>query len=214
MTDEGERRRPSFEIGLLVVIVALVAGYAAFARERGRAKKEHVVCASNLQKIGLAAMQYADDKRFFPHLTKLSQLDGDHTSDTSALAMNLLVKFNYLSDPSVFVCPGSRDHAPALAPERVALTAATDLSYGWTRKGIAPNCQCLHMIAGDKARFVTEEDSTHRGSMRGNHADCMQVVMSDGRVERIKPDGDSINTRNIANTTMAAPSGFLGVLPD
>ena len=130
--------------------------------------------------------------------------------------MKLLVRFNYLTDPNVFVCPSSPDRAPALAPERVALTAATDLSYGWTRRGLTTNCQCRHIVAGDKARFVPEEDATHRGNMRGNHAECMNVVMSDAHTQRIPPEGDQITTKNIAvcQTSAAGVGGYLGVLPD
>jgi hypothetical protein len=211
MTDETRRRRPSFDIVLVALILALLGGYLALAKERARRKNSHKDCAENLGRIAMAAFQYADDKRFLPHMTRIPELDGDHTTDTAAQAMNLLVKYGYQTDPRVFVCPASRDRIPERAPEKIALTASVDLSYGWTRRGLTTNGG-LNLLAGDKSRFVPEEDGWHTGNMRGNHTDCMMAVFTDGHVTRIRPEGDGITTKNVASTRVGG--GYLGVLAD
>lgn len=210
------RAKPTFEVLAVLTILGLLGGYTVLARGKAKHRNADSQCRNNLGQIAMAALQYADDHRFFPHFTQISRLDGDHTSDTSARAMRVLVAKGYLDDPSVFICPASLDAAPALAPAHVILTAATDNSYGWTRRGLTTNSHCNNFLAGDKARLIEEKlDRPERaGNMHGNHRECMNVVSTDAHVQRIVPEGDQITTGNIANTTNSPPGGYLGVLND
>ncbi|HZV02630.1 MAG TPA: DUF1559 domain-containing protein, partial [Planctomycetota bacterium] len=200
-------------------------------------------CANNLKQIGLAAMTYADDKRFFPHRAVMSRLDPGATSNTAPRCLRALLCFGYLEDPQVFVCPSSPDHAGRFeAPDRRLfcwtsgspgavplgaspiydttgagdrpLTAMTDLSYGWTMKGLCGASMSTNLVAGDKARLVPGrgDDPEREGNMRGNHAQRLNAVCLDAHVVRITPEGDEVTTHNVAETTQGG--GYLGVLED
>jgi hypothetical protein len=115
-------------IGLVAVAVGLLVPVRALSQDRMSRNK----CANNLRQIALAAIQYSDDKRFFPHISKPSALDnGGSTlptgSDVSPRCLRSLVYFSYLDDPAVFCCPESDDQPHALS-ER----AKGDLRrFGW-----------------------------------------------------------------------------------
>jgi len=99
----------------------------------------------------------------------------------------------------------------------------TDLSYGWTKRGLTTNSQSMNLVAGDKARVVSGDDSAlatggagkHKDNSIGNHKDCMLVVCVDAHTQRLTPNADvGVNTANVAATTASPPGGFLGVLQD
>jgi hypothetical protein len=208
------RSRTIFEVALTVIIVSLMGAYAVVARRGARGSDARKTCLNNLRQIGAATIQYADDHRFAPHFTSYAKLDPGHTSDTATRAMEALASKGYLPDPKVFVCPASPDRPPERAPVRAVLTASTDLSYGWARRGLATNTRSLQYVAGDKARFIGDQldEPARAGNMRGNHDDCMYVATIDGSTQKIPVEGDLTTTFNIANTTY--PGGYLGVLQD
>ena len=112
----SSRKRGLTLIELVVVLVILVilTTLQVPVLRKARARACETVCGNNLKQIALAAMQYSDDKRFFPHIAKISVLDGDYTSTTSAQCLRSLVYFNYLDNPAAFVCPSSVDSAAPL----------------------------------------------------------------------------------------------------
>lgn len=102
------------DLAVLVATVSLVAAFQVPSYLRCRTASNRTICARNLKQIALAAMQYSDDKRFFPHIAKITELDGDHATATSARCLRSLVFFGYLDNPEDFVCPSSADETALL----------------------------------------------------------------------------------------------------
>ena len=94
-------------VALAVVGLGVLLLAPALLKTRGEANRTH--CGNNLKQIGLAALQYSDDKRWFPHVAAISSLDGGYDSNTAARCLRSLVHFNYLDNPESFVCPSGID---------------------------------------------------------------------------------------------------------
>src|ERR1700678_2061071 len=113
------RRDPGFTVIELIIVIgvlALVTTLLMPALVKTREKSTEPRCRTNLKQIALAAMQYADEKRFFPHRAKMSKLDGGFSTDTAARCMRALVYYNYDDKPESFVCPSSPDEWKPLEP--------------------------------------------------------------------------------------------------
>lgn len=187
-------------IGALVLIAGGIA-----VNNLGRAKKQRQLCANQLRQLGLGAIQYADDKRFYPHVRGLLELDGDiNTSDTPR-NMRALMWYGYVFEPEGLICPASNDRArPVEGPARESLrnwfwsgeysqasltrspyqnganptlSETTELSYGWTRKGMNTLVRSSALLAADRA--IREGGTT---SLAGNHEDGWNVLKADATV--------------------------------
>ncbi|MEZ0230230.1 MAG: hypothetical protein ACAI25_16530, partial [Planctomycetota bacterium] len=171
----------------------------------------------NLKNLGLAAIQYSDDKRFFPHSIAVSKLAGGIESDEAAFAARLLIRFDYAL-PEDFVCPATADDRAAEQPRLVPLLAATDISYGYTRRGLTTGSMSTNLVFADRSRRVPElaDMALRDGPLRGNHRSCMAAVHLDAHTVRITPTSNPVTTRTIAGTKPGPPreDGYLGVLPD
>ncbi|MEZ0230282.1 MAG: hypothetical protein ACAI25_16790 [Planctomycetota bacterium] len=245
-----ERGLSRVDIAIVVVVIGLLAFLLMPAfLVAGRHKQPLTRCSNNLRQIGLAAIQYCDEKRFFPHLGDVKVLDGGRRSDTATRAIRSLVYFNYHDSPEHFVCDQGTapdraekmteaakkdvrafrwrgaeglvtDPSPLVAPHAndLPLEQATDLSYGWTRRGYTVNTQSTNLLAGDKSRQLEDDapaaaKAAHVGNMVGNHKDYMVVVQVDGSTSLLRATGDGLTTRSVAAS--AGPNaGFLGVLGD
>lgn len=112
-----KRRFTLIELLVAVAVVALAATLLAFAykhshrRHHGRTK-----CPNNLRQLGLAAMQYADDKRFYPHFGRLRSLDGDISANHATKGYRALLWFGYHDNPEGWICPNSDDRYTPLQP--------------------------------------------------------------------------------------------------
>jgi len=215
------RTRGLTQVELIVfLLIALGAtSLAATARCHARERAGLPRCANNLKALGLACLEYSDDKRFFPHSARIVNLAGDAWSDEATFVADKLVAFGYVQDPKVFVCPSSLDEATGEAPRRTPLLASEDLSYGYTRHGLTTGSMSTNILFGDKARLVPElaEMPIRGGHMQGQHRGWIQVVHLDSSFARIGPEGDGITTHTIASIDTRGTfttSGFLGVLPD
>lgn len=114
---------------LLVVLAngALALLFVVPAQARLRGLAERTKCQGNLRQLGLAAIQYVDDKRFFPHVGPLLALDGDWETSDPSKALRALLWYGYLDSPEVLVCPASEDRPrPALQEGR------TDRRWFWS----------------------------------------------------------------------------------
>lgn len=96
--------------GLAVLLGALLMPALMKTKCGGHVSK----CSSNLRQLALAANAYAGDRRFYPHVSGLRELDGDWTTPDAPRTMVALVYFGYLdAHPETFVCRSSQDlHAP------------------------------------------------------------------------------------------------------
>lgn len=119
-------------VGILVLVgvigVGVMAALLLPALTKAKAKAYSTKCSNNLRQIGLGAIQYADDKRFYPH---------DPANPTGPGAIALMMAANYLDDPETFVCP----HAPQ-----------TPQGYdGFVLPKLSSNTPSTHPIAWDAA---------------------------------------------------------------
>lgn len=117
-------RRSLHPLELLVAIVTIGLSLALLlpARNLAAGKAARTKCAGGLRQLGIAAVSYADDKRFYPHVGSYRSYDGDWTSSDPAKAVRTLLWYGYTDSPESFVCPGSDDAWERLpATDRPAL---------------------------------------------------------------------------------------------
>ncbi|MCH7653638.1 MAG: glutamyl-tRNA reductase [Chloroflexi bacterium] len=96
--------------------VVVFAGFVALAGLflpvvlRGETERRNRArCANNLRQLGLAAIQYSDDKRFFPHVRKIRELDGGYDSNHTPKTMRSLQWYGYHDNPEGWICSSSYD---------------------------------------------------------------------------------------------------------
>ena len=67
----------------------------------------------------------------------------------------------------------------------VELSETTELSYGWTIKGMNSNTRSTSLLGADRARRLDEESSmdTSSAGLLGNHSDGWNVLKADATVE-------------------------------
>jgi prepilin-type N-terminal cleavage/methylation domain-containing protein len=116
-------RRPKnknlgFTLIELLVVIAIIGILATLlmpallkAKERGNQTK----CGNNLKQQALSGIQYADDKRYFPHKASLASTDTGVSADVAARCIRSLTYFNYCDNPEVYNCPSSVDQLPAMS---------------------------------------------------------------------------------------------------
>ncbi len=186
------------DLTVLGTIVLIGASASALVPKRLRSRFAHSEqCENNLRQIGMAAVQYSDDKRFFPHIAALRSLDGGYRSNTASRALRSLVHFAYIDDPDVFVCPASPDASSPVQPAAKAdpstfrwssgdgaplpspivaadvsdrpLNFTTEISYGWTRRLRTTNSRGTDFVAADKSmRLDADASPASRAAHRGN----------------------------------------------
>ena len=111
----GNTRRGFTLIELLVVIaiIGILATLIMPAVMKAKESANKSKCASNLRQVAIAAVSYAGEKRFFPHVRGARSLDNDWT-DTDQLRIYVaLIYFGYLDTNETYICPSSFDvHFP------------------------------------------------------------------------------------------------------
>ena len=62
------RRYTLLELLVTVALVGLLASFGATSPAKKQVVARRTACGNNLRALAVAAIQYADDKRFFPHV--------------------------------------------------------------------------------------------------------------------------------------------------
>jgi hypothetical protein len=192
-------------LALAVGLGLALVGLLLLPAWRGAKQRSHGVrCTRLLWQVGVAGAQYADDLRFFPHVGRIAELDGDVTSSDTPRAFRALLQLGYLEGPESLVCPASFDRAapvvgaaaedpgqwfwagqldPDVGPASAlfddapdpALNATAEVSYGWTRRGLNQNAPSTRLLAADRA----VRDPAASRPLRGNHVNGWVVVRAD-----------------------------------
>jgi hypothetical protein len=161
----------------------------------------------------------------------------DGGSTTTTKSFRALIWAGYFDDPGRFVCVSSGDRFrpiqsdqtkgnmrlwfwggkhqrgnPALSPfvdglPDPAVDRATELSYGWTRKGLNRNTRSTVLLAADRAVRITSEftQTPPPGTgWWGNHDAAWNVLFADASVQWVTPT-DTLN--KLAPADMLAATG-------
>jgi hypothetical protein len=228
---------------LCVVGTGVMAALLMPALTKAKEKANRTKCSNHLRMLGLGSLMYADDKRFYPHVAPLTELDGDVTTNHTPKKVRTLFYYGYLEDPEGLVCPSSFDMAimplvldgrtwfwdggnnpgapdtPPLfdgAPDPT-LDQTVELSYGTTRRGMNANVRSTAMLAADRAI----RDGTDVGNpLEGNHEDGWNLLKVDATVEWIStqfspaPGTWLTETDRSALSDPNAAPGYLDIKPN
>lgn len=229
--DRMRLRRGLRAVDVIVLMVVIGVGVILLlpALNRGKVKHPRTRCSNRLRQLGLAAISYADDRRFFPSVATRRTLAGGPESDAASRVTETLAYYGYVDAAEMLLCPSSEDAPRAFRAYRghesraqvplydpapyPTLDESTQLSYGWTRRYLNQNARSTTPLAADRAvRFHppdTPPDPGLRPGRVGNHWDGLNVGQADGAVVWI---GDPDLARELVATDKTRPeSGFLGI---
>lgn len=210
-----------------VCVLGILATLLMPALMKAKQKANRTKCANHLRMVGLSMLQYADDKRGFPHVRGKEELDGDVTTSDSPKIARALIWHGYLDTPDTLVCPESLDWARSpvvtgsmrtwfwdgrTVPEGAAspftdgqpdpaLDQTDELSYGWTRRALSANARSTTLLSADRALRGDP------GALMGNHRDGANVGHVDGTVRWAPGYDDALTSTDAADPG----AGFLSI---
>jgi hypothetical protein len=96
-------------LGFVVVFIGILVSFGLVVRKQMASGGAKTKCSSRLRQVGLAALQYGEDKRFLPHFEKTRTLDGDISSPHTPVSVRALMWYGYHDDVRSLVCTDSDD---------------------------------------------------------------------------------------------------------
>jgi prepilin-type N-terminal cleavage/methylation domain-containing protein len=97
------------ELLVVVAIIGILATLLMPALMKAKEKANRTKCSNNLRQLGIAAISYSDDKRFFPHFNRPHALDGDFLTSDPSKSIRALLWYGYTDSPEGWICPSSYD---------------------------------------------------------------------------------------------------------
>jgi len=202
-------RNKGFTLIELLVVIAIIGILATLlmpALLKAKEKANQTKCGNNLKQIAMAAIQYSDDKRFFPHKTQISKLDGGFDTDIGARVFRALAFYNYDDNPESFICPSSPDQfKPLEGPAKMDIR-----NFYWTT-GSAPQPALTESPlynstgAGDQPLSAMLDLSygwTKRGLTTNSQSTCM-MLGDKSRIQTTTDDGGTGTTGGAKHTNNA-----------
>jgi len=203
-------RDKGFTLIELLVVIAIIGILATLlmpallkAKEKGNQSK----CTSNLKQIALSGIQYADDKRFFPHKTTISSLDtGGITTNVASLCIRSLTFFNYCDNAEVYLCPSGVDIPPFMSDAAKADCRAFSWGDqpGATGTAAAPNAPGPLMpggATGNDAVLTAMVNLSYGWTKRGFTTNSNSASLLSGDKSRVISGADASDTTGGAGHT-------------
>jgi prepilin-type N-terminal cleavage/methylation domain-containing protein len=224
MLPKKTKRRGLTLIELLVVIaiIGILASLLMPALMKAKEKANRTKCGSNLRQFGLAAITYADDKRFYPHFSKMNVIDSNGMTggNHQTKIYRALLWYGYHDNPEGWICPSSYDtyipitgadvrekirlwgweggstssetQSPFMTGTDPNLNVTTEVSFGWSRKGMSSNARSISLLGADRSLRLDDDamTATSNAGEYGNHRDGWNVLKVDATVEFITVGSD------------------------
>ncbi len=126
----------------LILVVGVLPGLACIPMPPGNVERAKVAaCGSNLRQIYMACMLYEQEYGSFPFAGESAPAH-EH--------FQLLVDTGFADEPSLFVCPSSRERAASADVHGKFKLSAGTCSYAYASKPLSSSSEVKKLLAADK----------------------------------------------------------------
>jgi len=167
------------DIPLLITYSSLMPSIVQVAKllpalGRARTKARRISCMSNLKQIGLAMKQYAMD-----HADK-------YPTGNNTVGLNKLIKENYLTDLSVYVCPNSK--TVKAAAKNLQEANSSYIYIGDFVEGDGADIPVALDKLDSKKRIINiMYQDGHVGAVPNRFANCRELISYLAKTSKFKP---------------------------